>query len=161
MRPENALHIGDVARRTRLSPDTLRHYERKGLLPRAPRSAGGFRLYGIDAERRVRVVQAALALGFTLDELGALLRERAQGRAPCRQVRALAADKLRALDEQIAELMEMRRALVETLTEWDGRLAGTTPGAAAGLLEALATRLTARPQRRRPPPSPENRGTRT
>jgi DNA-binding transcriptional MerR regulator len=160
MRPETALHIGDVARRTRLSPDTLRHYERKGLLPKAPRSAGGYRLYGADTERRVRVVQAALMLGFTLDELATVLHERRQGRAPCRQVRVLAGEKLRALDLRIAELNEVRRALVETLADWDARLARTPPDVAAGLLEAVAVRLTALPQRRPPLPSPEHRGTR-
>jgi DNA-binding transcriptional MerR regulator len=160
MRPDTALHIGDVARRARVSPDTLRHYERKGLLPRAPRSPGGYRLYDADAERRVRTVQAALTLGFTLDELAMVLQERRQGRAPCRQVRALAGEKLRALDLRIAELTEVRRALVETLTEWDARLARTPPGAAAGLLEAVAVRLTALPQGRPPLPSPGHRGTR-
>lgn len=158
MRSEAALHIGDVARRTRLSPDTLRHYERRGLLPRAPRSPGGYRLYGPDAEQRVRVVQAALALGFTLDELGAVLRERAQGRSPCRRVRALAEEKLRALEVQIAELTELRGALASTLTEWDARLAKTPAGAPARLLEALAERLGAFPRRRLKLSSPAHRG---
>jgi MerR family transcriptional regulator, copper efflux regulator len=148
---DTILQIGDVARQTRLSPDTLRHYERKGLLPRAPRSSGGYRLYGPEAEQRVRVVQAALTLGFTLDELGTLLRERTQGRPPCRRVRALAEQKLHALEQRIAELTRMRRALVDTLTEWDARLARTAPGAAAGLLEAISARLDSMPRTRRPP----------
>jgi DNA-binding transcriptional MerR regulator len=150
MEQQTTLQIGDVARRTRLSPDTLRHYERKGLLPRAPRSPSGYRLYGPEAERRVRLVQAALSLGFTLDELVSILRERAQGRPPCRRVRALAEQKLHALEQRIAELTHMRRALVETLNEWDARLARTVPGAAAGLLEAISNRLDAMPPIRLP-----------
>ena len=160
MRPEIALRIGEVARRTQLSPDTLRHYERKGLLPRAQRSPGGYRLFGLDAERRVRTVQAALALGFTLDELGTVLRERARGRAPCRQVRALAGEKLRLLDGRIAELTELRSALAGALTDWDARLARTPPGAAAGLLEALAVRV-GPSLRSRPPLASRHPRTRT
>jgi MerR family transcriptional regulator, copper efflux regulator len=147
---QTTLQIGDVARRTRLSPDTLRHYERKGLLPRAPRSAGGYRLYGPEAEKRVRLVQAALSLGFTLDELSSVLRERSQGRPPCKRVRALAEEKLQALDERITELTHMRQAFVETLTDWDTRLARTAPGAAAGLLEAISSRLHPTPLTRFP-----------
>jgi DNA-binding transcriptional MerR regulator len=146
---ETILQIGEVARRSRLSPDTLRHYERKGLLPRAPRSPGGYRLYGPEAEQRLRMVQAALTLGFTLAELGEVLRERAQGRPPCKRVRALAEQKLQTLELHIAELTRMRGALLDTLTEWDARLARTAAGAAAGLLDAIATRLDSMPPIRR------------
>jgi DNA-binding transcriptional MerR regulator len=161
MRDQTTFHIGDVARRARVSRDTLRHYERRGLLPQPPRSPAGYRLYGPEAELRVRVVQAALTLGFTLEELATILRERMQGRAPCRKVRALAGEKLRALDVRILELTEMRRALVETLTEWDARLVRTPLGAAAGLLETVAARLTALPRPRLSLPSLRRRGTRT
>jgi DNA-binding transcriptional MerR regulator len=152
------VHIGDVARRARVSPDTVRHYERKGLLPRAPRSPGGYRLFDAEAGRRVQMVQAALSLGFTLDELASVLRERARGRAPCHLVRALAEEKLRALEAEMARLAELRDALVSTLAEWDERLARTPPGHAAGLLESFAERLGRPESRRRRLPSPQLRG---
>ncbi len=87
------------------------------------------------------MVQAALTLGFTLDELGAVLRERARGHAPCKKVRALAEQKLQAVELRMAELARVRFALIETLAEWDAKLARTAPGSCAGLLEALASRL--------------------
>ena len=152
------LHIGDVARRARVSPDTVRHYERKGLLPRAPRSPGGYRLFDTEAGRRVEMVQAALSLGFTLDELASVLRERARGRAPCHRVRALAEEKLRTLEAEMVRLAELRNALVSTLAEWDARLSRTPPGQAAGLLESFADRLGRSEQGRRRLPSPHLRG---
>ena len=145
MTPHPTLRIGDVARRARVSPDTLRHYERKGLLPRAPRSAAGYRLFTPDAEQRVQVVRSALWLGFTLQELASVLRERARGRPPCHQVRALAAEKLRALDEEMARLGQLRTALVATLADWDERLSRTADGRPASLLEAFAARLAPAP----------------
>jgi DNA-binding transcriptional MerR regulator len=65
-----------------VSPDTLRHYEQKGLLAKAPRSANGYREYPADAGIRVRLVRRAVALGFTLDEVARILAVRDRG-APC------------------------------------------------------------------------------
>ena len=78
---EELLRIGELARRTLTSVDTLRHYERMGLLlPR--RLANGYRVYRPDAVERVRMIRSALALGFHLDELAKFLALRASGRAP-------------------------------------------------------------------------------
>src|ERR1051325_10149499 len=79
------LRIGELARLNSLSPDTLRHYERLGLLS-AARTPGRFREYGRDAVHRIRVIQAALAIGFTLAELSGIRAERAAGRAPGQRV---------------------------------------------------------------------------
>jgi len=158
MEPVQRLHIGDVARRAQVSPDTVRHYERKGLLPRAPRSPGGYRLFDAEAGRRVRMVQAALSLGFSLDELASVLRERARGRAPCHRVRALAGEKLRALEAEMARLTELHNALVSTLADWDEQLSRTPPGHAAGLLESFAERLSRAPRGGTRRPSPHLRG---
>jgi DNA-binding transcriptional MerR regulator len=144
------LRIGALARATGLSPDSLRLYERRGLLPAPSRTAGGFREYPPSAERRVRVIQAALALGFSLEELGGVLRQRDAGGAPCRQVRALAGEKLVALEARLAELRALRRALRDTLADWDGRLAGAPAGTRVGLLEALAAAVADRATAPRP-----------
>jgi DNA-binding transcriptional MerR regulator len=132
-----AIRIGQLARAAGLSPDTLRHYERIGVLPPPARTGGGFREYGQEAIRRVRVIQGSLAIGFTLPELAAIFRERAAGRTPCRRVRALAEGKLHALEEQIGELKRLRSRLKQILLDWDSRLVQTSPVRAAGLLEAL------------------------
>ena len=120
-----------------MSTDTLRHYERKGVLPEPLRLANGYRRYPADALARVRTVRAALSLGFTLDELAALLRARERGRPPCREVRELAAAKLAAAERRLAELSRLLDALRGVLAAWDERLAGTPAGAAARLLDAL------------------------
>ena len=132
------LPIGELARRTGLSPDSLRHYERLGLLPRAPRSAGGARRFPPASEHQVRVIRAALRIGFTLAELALLLTERRRGAAPCRKVYAMASAKLEALESRLRELKQLRDALDVTLRNWDARLGRTAPGLPAGLLEALA-----------------------
>jgi DNA-binding transcriptional MerR regulator len=132
------LRIGDLARASGLSPDSLRHYERLGLLRPAARTSGGFRKYPADAVRRVKVIQRSLAIGFTLADLASIFRERAAGLAPCRRVRALADEKLRALNDRIVNLQRLRDALGQTLVAWDGRLAVATAGRPAGLLDALA-----------------------
>jgi DNA-binding transcriptional MerR regulator len=137
--PRSLLRIGDLARIANLSPDTLRHYERLGLLS-ATRTPGRFREYDRDAVHRVRVIQAALAIGFTLAELGEIFAERAAGRAPCQRVRKLAGAKLVALTERIRELSRLRRQLERTLALWDGQLSGTPSGAPARLLDSLASR---------------------
>src|SRR6185295_15337497 len=85
---------GELARLAGVSPDTLRHYERKRLLQRPRRSANGYREYPPSTLDRVHLVRRALAVGFTLDELARILSVRDQGGAPCRQVRALAGEKL-------------------------------------------------------------------
>lgn len=130
------LSRAEVARLTGVSPDTLRHYERKGVLPPPPRSANGYRRYPPDAVARVQVIQRALAVGFTLDELARVLRERTAGGAPCRKVRALVASRLQALDEELAALTALRDELRVLLQAWDARLAQTPQGRQARLLDA-------------------------
>jgi MerR family copper efflux transcriptional regulator len=136
--PRRSLRIGQLARACALSPDTLRHYERLGLLPHPPRTSGGFREYPEETPRRIRVIQRSLTIGFTLAELAAIFHDRSTGRAPCRRVRALAAAKLEALEAKLAELGRLRTALRRTLVAWDHRLASTAGGHAAGLLDSLA-----------------------
>ena len=108
----------------------------------------------------MRLVKRALAIGFTLEELARILKERENGGAPCREVRALAAEKLEALETWLAELGAVRERLRTLLAEWDGKLAQTPARRRARLLEALgeaepdAAELTAAaPFRRRARPA--------
>ena len=89
-----SLHSGELGRLADISTDTLRFYERRGLLPLAPRTVSGYRLFPPEALARVRLIRGALSIGFSVAELAAILRERDQGGAPCRRVRELAANKL-------------------------------------------------------------------
>lgn len=132
---ERSLRSGELAGLTGVSRDTLRHYERKGLLPAAQRSQNGYRRYAQEALARVRLIRGALAIGFTVDELREILSARDRGLAPCRQVRALAVEKAAALEAQIAELAALRKALRGAIRSWTRKLKSTAAGRPAGLLE--------------------------
>ena len=137
------MHSGELARLAGVSADTLRHYERRRLLPSAPRSASGYRLFPPEALTRVRVIRGALSIGFSVKELAAIFGERDRGGAPCKRVRAMAADKLAVLEAQLRHLRAWRRELRATLGEWDHLLRKTPGGQRAGLLEAfVATHAT-------------------
>jgi DNA-binding transcriptional MerR regulator len=136
-RKATAFRSGEIARRAGVSVDTLRHYERRGLLPPPARLANGYRLYPAAALERVLLIQRALAVGFTIGELAKLLRERDAGHAPCAEVRALAERKLGEVYEQLENLAAFRSALDGILRDWDLRLRGARKGQPARLLESL------------------------
>jgi len=133
---------GELASLAGVSADTLRHYERKGVLARPRRAGNGYREYPAAALQRVRLVRRALAVGFTLDELANILRVRDGGGAPCHEVRALAAAKLSEVETQLTDLIAFRDELRTTIKDWDTRLARKKSGARANLLEALAANET-------------------
>jgi DNA-binding transcriptional MerR regulator len=135
--PARLLAPRDVARQCGVSADTLRHYERKGLLPRPARTGSGYRRYPQETVARVLLVQRALVVGFTLDELARVLRERERGEPPCRGVRDLVAARLTDLEARLEQLAALRRTLRQLLRDWDRTLAATPAGQAAHLLHAL------------------------
>jgi DNA-binding transcriptional MerR regulator len=114
----------------------LHYYERKALLV-SSRSSNGYREYAESTLGRVQLVRRALSVGFTLDELARLLRIRAGGDAPCREVRALAAAKLESVDKRFNDLAVFRDDLRWMIGRWDLKLARTPRGRPAGLLEDL------------------------
>jgi len=129
------LRSGELAGLAGVSRDTLRHYERQGLLPLAQRSRNGYRHYPPEALMRVRLIRGALGIGFTVEELREILQSRDRGQAPCHQVHALALEKARALDLRIAELTGVQKALKNAIRSWARKLKSTAPGKRAGLLE--------------------------
>jgi DNA-binding transcriptional MerR regulator len=135
-----SLHIGELARQSGVSPATVRHYERKGLLSAAVRTASGYREFPPGTPDRMRLIQCALAVGFTIDELSRILRKRDSGAAPCRDVHALAQQKLAELTRRRKELDRLCRLLKSTLRQWTAAMANTPRGKRAGLLESLSAR---------------------
>jgi DNA-binding transcriptional MerR regulator len=131
------LRSGELAKVIGVSTDTLRHYERMRVLARPPRTSAGYRKYPPEAVDRVRLVRRAIAIGFSLDELARILNVRDHGGAPCRQVHALAIEKLAQLDRQISDLVALRGQLRSIVAQWGERLNRTPEGQRAGLLEAL------------------------
>jgi len=126
--------IGEAAARTGVSADTIRYYERIGLLPAPPRSDGGYRRYSDQAVARIIFVRSAARFGFSLKELAGFLRAKSEGRPPCRTVRAAGERLLTEMDRQLAQLTAARASMAATLADWDARLAQGEP---ARLLETL------------------------
>jgi len=139
----------DVARATGVSTDTLRHYERKGLLPRVARTEAGYRRYSTTTVERVLLIQRALVVGFSLADLKRVLGVRDRGGSPCQGVRALVGERLDGLNQRIKELLTLRDDLRLLLTEWDERLSKTATGERANLLEDLGKRPVIERTRRR------------
>ncbi len=131
------MRAGQLANAAGVSTDTLRHYERIGILPMPPRTAGNYRDYPENSLDRVRLIQRALGAGFSLAQLASILKVRDKGGVPCQTARAMAEAKLRDVKLQIRELQAMRRQLGRILKDWKKRLARTRKGQPAKLLESL------------------------
>jgi MerR family transcriptional regulator, copper efflux regulator len=129
--------IGKAAALSGVSVDTIRYYERLGLLPKAARTRAGYRLYPPAIVNRLTLVGNAKRFGFSLREIAGFLRVRDSGGAPCRTVRAAADQMLQAIDQQIADLAARRQAMRKTLRKWDQTLRHTPPGTQGRLLERL------------------------
>jgi DNA-binding transcriptional MerR regulator len=129
------MRSGELAKAAGVSRDALRYYERHRLLPAAQRAQNGYRCYPPQALARVRLVRAALSIGFTVDELAEIFSARDCGIAPCRQVHALAIEKAHTLQARITELTALHHALQNAIRSWSRKLKSTGPGKRAGLLE--------------------------
>jgi len=142
------LTIGQVARLAGVTPDTIRYYERLGVMPRPPRTPAGYRQYQTSIVDRLRTVRNAQRFGFSLKELARFMHARETGGRPCHDVRAAAQRMLEAVDQQISELMLARRDMRRTLQAWDRKLAATPESQPARLLEDLGGRTVSRPPAR-------------
>jgi DNA-binding transcriptional MerR regulator len=138
------MRSGQLARHTGVSTDTLRHYERLGLLPLPQRTAGNYREYPPTSPQRVELIRRALTIGFSLPELKTILALRDKGGAPCRHVRNLLRSKIHNLDQQIRNLASLRAEMNRLSGEWDKLLRRTKPGQVARLLENVPPRSNGR-----------------
>lgn len=105
------MRIGELATRAAVNVQTLRYYERRGLLPEPARRQSGYRQYDNDAVRRVRFIKHAQALGFTLEEIAALMALRVNPGTACPEVESRAEATIGRIDRHIADLRRMRRVL--------------------------------------------------
>jgi MerR family mercuric resistance operon transcriptional regulator len=113
----------ELARRTGSNIETVRYYEKVGLLPEPPRTAAGYRSYDIADERRLRFVLRARELGFSLEEIRGLLRLVDERDQPCAEARDVAAVHLADIRAKIADLKRMERVLKDVVTQCgDGTL---------------------------------------
>lgn len=134
MKPHSDIPIGELSRRTECKVETIRYYERIGLLPKPRRPGGRFRRYDADDIGRLRFIRRARQLGFTLDDVHALLRLAAvRGEATRAEVRSLAATHVADVRAKIADLRAMERVLTEAICECDAGHGPTCP-----LIEVLS-----------------------
>jgi Hg(II)-responsive transcriptional regulator len=108
---DRAMRTGELATAAGVNTETLRYYERRGILKEPERMHSGYRAYPADAVAIVRFVKRAQELGFTLDEIEELLRLRNDQARTCGQVRSAAATKIAEIDVKIKRLSAMKRAL--------------------------------------------------
>lgn len=125
--------IGQLARRAGVGVETIRFYEREGLVDRPGRTPSGYRQYDAGAVRRIRFIRHARDLGFSLREIGELLSLRADPRRSCRDVREKALARVADLDARLRALRRMRRVMVRLIAACDER----RPTSECPILEAL------------------------
>jgi len=117
---EDHLRIGEVAGRSGVSIDTVRFYERRQLLPVAPRSANGYRVFTSEAIERVHFIKQAQELGFSLDEIATFLS--ASGTSDCRSVHDLLDAKVKEINDRMRSMVEFRDKLLHYLVECEEEL---------------------------------------
>jgi MerR family transcriptional regulator, copper efflux regulator len=114
------LTIGRLAASGGVNLETIRYYEREGLMPAPPRNESGYRAYSPDALRRLRFIKRTQELGFSLAEVRELLALRRRPNQLCRNVVRKIEAKTKEVDEKIAHLKAIRRALVRMRDSCDG-----------------------------------------
>ena len=112
------MQIGEVAKKAGVSVQTVRFYERQGLLPSPPRKESGYRLYGEADLKRLLFIRQAKALGFSLDEIRTILRMRERGQCPCASVVHLAEKHLETIERQLSQLAAFRDGLRAAIRNW-------------------------------------------
>ncbi len=132
MKPDS-LTIGHLAKQAGVNLETVRYYERRGLLAKPPRSASGYRLFPKDSARRLRFIRRAQELGFSLKEIRELLSLRVSRTTTSRDIRAPAEAKIADIDAKIRSLESMKGTLRKLTTVCDG----CAPLADCPILESL------------------------
>lgn len=118
------LTIGKVARQSGVNIQTVRYYERRGLLAPAKRTDSGYRLYAHEAVRIISFIKNAQGLGFSLDEIARLLRLRVGRKMQCGKVKKQAQARIKIVQEKIAGLQAMEKVLNRLIQTCSAR--GTT-----------------------------------
>ncbi len=113
------MRIGELAKQVGVTPDTIRYYEREGLLPPAERTPSGYRDYGPEVLDDLRFIKKAQALGLKLSDVREVLEISSGGKPPCEHVRATVSARLVEVEERLRELRALRATLRETLERLD------------------------------------------
>lgn len=111
MTNDQTMRIGRAAELAGVAIDTIRYYERLGLLPRAPRTSSGYRIYAPEAVRRLRFIKRAQAFGFSLAEIKEILNLSSSSRSSCARVLQMIDGKLALLESKMAEMKKLKKEL--------------------------------------------------
>lgn len=133
-RAPKPLTVSQLAAAANVGLETVRFYERRGLMPDPPRSAAGYRQYGPEAVARLAFIGRAKALGFTLAEIGELLALQDTNR-PCAEVRQRAQRRIDDIGRRVADLLAMKRSLATLVEQCEGASIDECP-----LIDALSER---------------------
>lgn len=123
-----ALTVSNLAAETGLTPDTIRYYERIGLLPEPNRSHSGYRLYEPEAAERLRFIKGAQRFGLRLEEIKELLEIRDRGLCPCGHTHALLSKRIEEVDEELSRLQALRGELARMVVGWSAEGCGDGSG---------------------------------
>lgn len=134
--PSEKLLIGRLAKLSGITPDTVRFYERSGLLPKPMRTDSGYRVYDDTSLSQVRFIRKAQSLGFSLDEIRRIMSLRGQGKETCRCVIAMAEATLSETETKLKELSTFRDKLTTNLTRWKRKGRGPIAAEFCALIEA-------------------------
>lgn len=115
------LSIGELSQSAGVNIETIRYYERVGVLPVAPRTSGGRRIYGSKATRTLAFIRRARELGFSLDQVRTLLELGGPGSASCAEVRTIAAMHLTEIRRKIDDLQRLEALLSKTIRRCTGK----------------------------------------
>jgi DNA-binding transcriptional MerR regulator len=132
------LLIGQLARLAGVKPDTIRFYERRGLLPPPKRTRSGYRAYDEQALKQVRFIKKAQAIGFSLDEIKRILNLRGRSRETCGCVIAMAEGTLTETDFKLRELQRFRDTLASNLKRWKRAPQKATTAEFCALIESTS-----------------------
>ena len=113
------MRIGEIAKSAGVTPDTIRYYEREGLLPLADRTPSGYRDYGPEVVDDLQFIKKAQALGLRLSAVREVLEISAGGKPPCEHVRATVSARLTEVEQRLKDLRALRSTLRETLERLD------------------------------------------
>lgn len=114
------LTTGQLAKETGVNIETIRYYERRGLIPEPPRRVSGYREFTPKYIERIRFIKRAQALGFTLREISELLAV-ADGNPVCKDIRKFAEDKIKDIDTRVHDLQKIRMALNDLIKRCLGK----------------------------------------
>jgi MerR family mercuric resistance operon transcriptional regulator len=129
--------IGQLAKEAHVGVETIRYYERRGLLPEPPRRESGYRQFPLEAIQRIRFIKRAQNLGFSLKEIGQLLALSDGQQAGCEDVRQFALEKVREIETKIVHFTKLR----EILLDLAGKCRGDGPLTECPIIESLTEDL--------------------